>query len=114
MKKLLLLLATIIILHQYATAQERSVSGQVKNEQGEPVPFAAVLDKNSKRQVVADANGHFNIRASTQDILSVTSVGYSENNSKVSGNDMTVVLQKSIIDLGNVIVGSRSLRRTAT
>lgn len=114
MKKLLLIVVIVISSYFEATSQDRSISGQVKNEQGEPVPFAVILDKNNKRQVVADANGLFAIKASPEDMLLVTSVGYGESNVKVSGSEIKIVMQKAIIDLGNVVVGSRSLRRTAT
>src|SRR3954447_3353281 len=113
MKRLLLLIIIVISFYS-ATAQPPSISGQLKSDHGEPVPFAVVANKNNKIQVVTDANGRFTIKAAIEDVLIVSSVGYNENSINVAGNEMNIIMQTSIIDLGNVIVGSRSLRRTAT
>ncbi|MDB5250513.1 MAG: outer rane receptor protein [Segetibacter sp.] len=115
MKKLLLFLIVLFTVFIDATAQERPVTGQVKSDQGEPVPFAVVAVKNGKRQVIADANGRYVIHASPADDLVVSSIGFTPKTITASTSDaLDIVLERNIVDLGNVTVGSRSLRRTAT
>ena len=109
-----ILFFTLLIYFTSVIGQEISVSGQVKNEQGEPVPYAAITVKKSNRSVVADVTGRYTIKASNGDILVVSSVGLKSTEVTVSGATTDVTLERSIVDLGNVLVGSRSLRRTAT
>jgi hypothetical protein len=64
MRKILSLLAVLVLLSVLATAQNaRLITGQVKDEQGEPIPFATVTIKGSNKGVTTDANGNFRISA---------------------------------------------------
>jgi len=113
MKIYLLLVSTLFLFFQ-TFAQEKSLSGQVKSEQGEPVPFAVITNKTSGRQVVADANGRYVIKASDADVIQVTSIGFTPADVTVAGAALDISLKRSLVNLGNVTVGSRSLRRTST
>lgn len=60
-----------------ATAQTRVISGTVKDDKGDVVPFASILLKGSKNGVAADAAGSFRVNAKTGDVLVISAVGYS-------------------------------------
>lgn len=114
MKKLLFLLVGIIYSF-CSMSQETSISGQVKNDAGDPLPNAVVSVKSKNRQVIADATGRFTIKAAPGDVLVISSVGAKQSEVTVAGTGaVDVVLQRTIAELGNVTVGTRSLRRSAT
>ena len=66
-----------------AFAQTRLVSGTVKDDKGEPVPFASILVKGTKTGVAADANGAFKINAKTGDVLVISAVNFKTIEEKV-------------------------------
>src|SRR5437667_5391310 len=59
MRKLTSLLTMLMLLSALAFGQSRTVTGQVKNEKGDPVPFATVKIKGTKKGTVADDRGLF-------------------------------------------------------
>jgi hypothetical protein len=75
MKKLLSLLAVLALFVAPAFAQNRTVTGQVMDEKGNPVPFATVKVKGSSAGVAADQNGNFSISVKTGDVLQISAAG---------------------------------------
>jgi hypothetical protein len=65
-------------------AQTRTVSGQIKNDKGEAVPFATVAVKGTNRTFTADAEGNFRSVAFTNDVLVISSTAQSLSG-RVSG-----------------------------
>ena len=61
MRKILLMAAMLFAFVAITTGQTRSVAGEVKDAQGNPIPFATVKVKGSKVAVAADQNGKFSI-----------------------------------------------------
>lgn len=78
MRKFLSLLAALVLCTVFAYAQLRSVSGQVTDDNGNPVPFATVKLKGSTSGVSADAEGKFIIKAKTGDVLVISAQGSAE------------------------------------
>ena len=53
------------------------ITGQVTDENGEPVPFASIKIKGNSNGISADANGAFSMKADVEkDVLQVSAVGY--------------------------------------
>src|SRR5438128_530926 len=53
------------------------VNGHITNENGQAVPNASVVVKGSKTGVTSNDNGDFEISASANAVLVISSVGYS-------------------------------------
>ena len=83
MKKMLFLMVMSLFAITVAFAQTRLVSGTVKDDKGEPVPFASILVKGTKTGVAADANGAFKINAKTGDVLVISAVNFKTIEEKV-------------------------------
>lgn len=76
MKQLLLFI--FMVTATVAICQHNSfiVNGTVTDNDGSPVPFAAIKIKSTKLGTMADANGQFSIRAKKDDVLVCTATGF--------------------------------------
>ncbi|TCJ18603.1 hypothetical protein EPD60_03630 [Flaviaesturariibacter flavus] len=54
----------------------RILRGTVRNEQGEPIPFAIAVEAGTKNQVVADSAGNFEIKLQLRPEVAVWAQGY--------------------------------------
>ena len=75
MRKILSLISMLMLVCVFAFAQTRNVTGQVTDENGNPVPFATVAVKGTNKGTSADANGNFTISVQTGDVLVFSSTG---------------------------------------
>jgi TonB-linked SusC/RagA family outer membrane protein len=71
------MLVILIFYSVLATAQNRTVTGKVADQQGQPVPFATIKVKGSNQGTSADADGSFSIKAKQGDVLVVSGTGFS-------------------------------------
>lgn len=99
MKKLLLTILALAVLFP-AFAQNRKVSGVVRDESGETLPGAIVVVKSGGEQgavassATTDDKGRFTVEAKDKDYISVYFLGYSEALYPVKGNntlDVTLI-----------------------
>lgn len=96
MRKILSLLAVLVLCSVFAFAQNRVITGQVKDDKGDPIPFASVTIKGSNKGTTTDANGSFRIEAKAGDVLVVSAVGSKPREIAVgSSNTYNVSLEKS-------------------
>jgi hypothetical protein len=78
MRKIASLCAVLMLLSAFAYAQTRTLTGQVRDSKGSPVPFANVTIKGTNSGVSSDANGNFRIDIRDGQSLVVSSVGFAE------------------------------------
>jgi TonB-linked SusC/RagA family outer membrane protein len=72
-----LLFFFLLLTGSWVSAQEKTVTGQVRNSEDKaPVVRATVQVKGTKVFTSTDEKGHFSIKASDQQVLVVTAVGY--------------------------------------
>lgn len=96
MRKILSLLAVLVLWTVFAFAQNRVITGQVKDDKGDAIPFASVTIKGTNKGTTTDANGNFRIEAKAGDVLLITAVGSKEREVAVgSSNTYNVALDKS-------------------
>ncbi|MCD7936219.1 MAG: TonB-dependent receptor [Tannerellaceae bacterium] len=86
-------------------AQERTVSGVVTDEFGEPLIGATVLIKGTSRGVITDIDGKY-LHTHVQDgaILQVSYIGYDTKEIVVHGNILNVTLENATTQLDDIIV----------
>jgi len=115
MRKLLSLIAALLLCSALAFSQSRTVSGKVTNETGDPIPFATVSIKGTKIATVADANGNFTIKAKTGDVLVISAQGSTPGEVTVGTSDqVSASLTKTVSGLQEVVVtGAYNLKRTS-
>lgn len=118
MRKNLILFQTLLIFSVMAFAQSRLITGQVKDEKGNIIPFASVAIKNAVSGAVtagvsADANGNFKIDVGSNKFLVVSSTGFQEKDIAVpqSGTIVNVQLGNSTQVIEEVVVTALGIRR---
>jgi TonB-linked SusC/RagA family outer membrane protein len=90
------------------------VQGKVTDESGKPLTAASIVVKGTSRGVTTDNNGDFKINASKGDVLVLSSVGFTDKQVKLAGeNNISVSLTSNNSTLEQVIVvGYGTQKRT--
>lgn len=109
MRKITLLLS-MLVLSVLAFAQ-RTVTGTVRDDKGNPIPFATVTEVGKKNAVTADANGVFSIKAADGASLQITASGHEAQTVAVSGNTVTATLTATNQQLSEVVVTALGIQR---
>ena len=106
MKKLFLLLVTVIAVTLCASAQTRTVTGTVLEEGSEePIIGASVVAGSSRTGVSTDIDGHFAIQVPAGvKTLTVSSVGMHEKTVQITGTNLVIYLSSSVESLDEAIV----------
>ncbi|HVT86563.1 MAG TPA: SusC/RagA family TonB-linked outer membrane protein [Chitinophagaceae bacterium] len=107
MRKFASLLTVLMLLCTLAFAQTRTVTGTVKDDNGQPIPGASVTIKGKKGGTSTDAKGAFKLVVSTGNTLVITAVGYAQREVSVDNSssfDINLIPQRT--DLTEVIVTS--------
>ena len=107
---LLGLVLSSFLLH----AQKNYAVKVTDSKTGEPIADASVKIKSTNKGGVTGANGTMVIMASANDVLEVSSVGYSSQEVTIAGQQtaISVILESKAIDYGDVVViGTRGAPR---
>lgn len=116
MRKIALLCSTFLLCGVLAFAQQKTITGKVMDDKGDPVPFATITIKGTRSAAVADASGSFSIKAKQGDVLVVTAQGLTSKEAAVgAGSTVAFTMDKSATtSLEEVVVsGAYNTKRTA-
>ncbi|WP_329904229.1 SusC/RagA family TonB-linked outer membrane protein [Porphyromonas pogonae] len=107
------LMALLILIPNMAFAQ-KAITGTVVDENNEPLIQASVVIKsNTTIGTVTDANGKFTIKASPNDVLLFSYLGYTPQEIKVgSKTTINVKLAPDSKMLGEVVVTAMGIKRS--
>lgn len=104
---------TMLLFSIAAFAQTAPVTGQIKNERGEPVSFATVKVKGSNTAVSADQNGNFTISAQPGATLVISATSFQTEEVKISNQTaVSVSLAASTSNMEEVVVTAVGIRRS--
>ena len=113
MRKLASLLAVLMLFSALAYSQNsRTITGQVKDSKGDPVPFANITIKGTHTGVASDVNGNFKIDIKDGESLLITSASFAEQEVKVGTSSTIMVTLQSQGNLQEVVVTALGIRRT--
>lgn len=115
MRKIASLLPVLMLLCTLAFGQARVVTGTVRDENGNPIPFASITEAGTNKGTTSDANGNFSISISPNGTLTVSASGFvTQQRFTPSGNSATIALKRSDAELQEVVVtGAYNTKRTA-
>lgn len=113
MRKIVSFFTMLLLFSTMALAQTSKITGQVKNDKGEPVPFATVKLKGSNTAVSADQNGNFSISAPANSILEISATGFQSKESSVGNSStLSVSLAASSNNMEEVVVTAVGIKRS--
>jgi len=104
MKRILVLFTVLMLSGFWASAQNRVVTGIVKDDTGSPVPFATVTETGTKNGTTADANGNFTIKMKENGTLTFSATGFNAATATPEGKTVAVTLKRNNLELSTVIV----------
>ena len=88
-----------------------TISGTVKNEQGETLMGALVQVLETKEKVVTNIDGHFTIKATTGQTLQASYLGMLTQKVKIGNHSLTIVLKNDSRQIDEVVVtGYQNIR----
>src|SRR3954470_18119413 len=112
MRKMLSLLAVLVLCTAIALGQTKTVTGQVKDSKGDPIPFATVKIKGTNNATAADANGKFSINAPGNATFVISAVGFEETELKASSSGTLLIALNNSETMNEVVVTALGIKRT--
>jgi len=96
MRKIYLLLATIIFLSSPAWSQVK-ISGTVKDTKGSVLPGVTVVEKGTSKGTSTNNEGNFSIEVSSNDALLIFSyLGYHKQELKASAAESVTLIEEVV------------------
>ena len=111
MRKIASLIAVLMLFCALAFAQTRTITGQVKDSKGDPVPFANITVKGTNTGVAADVNGNFSIEVKPGESLLVSSTSFAEQEIKVGASSSVAITLQQLGNLQEVVVTALGISR---
>ena len=95
----------IVISPNDNIAQQKTISGKITDENGEPLTGATVVVKGTTNGTVTDMNGNYTLQNIPDEdvVLVVSFIGYSSKEVIADGTTVDVVLQEDIVGLDEVV-----------
>jgi TonB-linked SusC/RagA family outer membrane protein len=112
MRKMLSLLAVLVLCTAMAMGQNKTMTGQVKDTKGDPIPFATIKIKGTNSAVAADANGNFTISAPPNSTFVISAVGFEQTEAKPSSSGSLLVSLNTLEAMREVVITAQGIKRT--
>ncbi|HEV2353725.1 MAG TPA: carboxypeptidase-like regulatory domain-containing protein, partial [Puia sp.] len=105
MRKCLALLAVLLWLSLPSSAQTKTITGRITDQQNQPVPFASVRIKSSKAGTAADPDGFFQLKVPPTATLVISGAGITTKEVEVAGQSvLNIQVVRSQQELSTVVV----------
>ncbi len=95
MRKYLYLLCFQLLICGFAIAQNKTVTGKIVDENGNPVSFASILVKGTKTGTSADANGNFKLQNVSSGTLVISAQNMQQTEVDITGKTEIVIAMKA-------------------
>ncbi len=113
MRKIVSLFSVLMLFCALAYGQARPVTGVVRDPQGNPIPFATVLEAGTRNAVQADGDGAFSINVGPTARLTITASGYEAQTVSAANTTVTATLSSNNAQLSEVVVTALGQQRQA-
>ena len=106
MRKVVLLLMAIVLSVSHVWAQERTITGKITDDKGNPIPGASIIAKGTNLGTSSATDGSFSIKVpSTAKALIISSIGLGEKEiALIADNNYEVTLSTTAADMTEVVV----------
>lgn len=105
----------LMLLCTVAFAQNRTITGTVKDNAGDPIPFASIKIKGSNTGISADENGFYRLTAPANSTLEISAVGSESQTVTIpaTGDVLNVELTRTSDLRAVVVTTSLGIKRQA-
>ena len=103
-------LAVLVLLCTWAWGQTVTVSGTVKSDKGEPIPYASVIETGTRNGTTANVKGEFSIKTKPGSSITISAINFDAVTLKPSGTSITAVLAPTG-NLSEVVVTALGIKR---
>jgi len=113
-KQFLLVFLVLLLSNMMLLAQtKRTITGVVKDNDGNPIPAATVSVKGTPQSVATDEKGRYSISVSSNNVvLIITSLGFTSRDvNPQNETSFDVTLVPSAVDMNEVVVTALGVRR---
>ena len=105
MRKIASLLSVLMLICALAFGQTRTVTGTVRDDKGDPIPFATILVAGTNTATQADADGNFTLNNVANNArFTISATGFTAKTVSASGNLSSVSLARTEGQLSEVVV----------
>jgi TonB-linked SusC/RagA family outer membrane protein len=104
MRKIASLCTVLMLISALAFGQTRTVSGQVRDDKGEAVPFATIVETGQKNGTKADASGLFSIKIKDGSQLTISATGFTTVTMTPGVGVQNITLTAKAGELSEVVV----------
>lgn len=104
MRKTASLLMMLMTLCTLAFAQTRTVTGQVRDDKGDPIAFATIQETGTQNATKADVNGNFSLKIKEGSQLTVSSTGFDPITVAAGAGFLTISLKTRATEMQEVVV----------
>ncbi len=87
------------------------VIGQLRDSEGNPIPFSTVQLKGTRVAVLTDANGNYRIQTPGRGTLIFSAIGYDQTEQPIRSNQIDIVMTQSTNRLEEVVVTGYNVTR---
>ena len=104
MRKFASLFAMLCLFGFIAYGQTETVTGTVRDDKGEPIAFATVLETGTKNGTKADVNGLFSIKIKPGSQLTISATGFESLTVSVGAGAQNITLKTRAAEMQEVVV----------
>jgi TonB-linked SusC/RagA family outer membrane protein len=104
MRKTASLLMMLMLVCTLAFAQTRTVTGQVRDDKGDPIAFATIQETGTQNATKADVNGNFTIKIKEGSQLTVSSTGFDPITVAAGAGFQTITLKTRATEMQEVVI----------
>jgi hypothetical protein len=91
--------------------QQKQISGQVVDSEGQPLPGVSISIKNATKGIASDKDGKYHLAVDEKDILVFSFVGFERNELKIKEIKPVMAMKESVMGLSEVVVVGYSTTR---
>lgn len=112
MRKIVSLLSVLMLICALAYSQNRTVTGTVVDDKGNPIPFASIIETGTTNGTSSDADGNFRITISQNGKLTISSTGHQSKTVTPDGSSIDVVLLGGAGQMQEVVVTALGFKQS--
>ena len=101
---------SLFLIAQFAFSQG-SISGNITDDQGVPLPGATILIVGTNNGTTTDFDGNFTIQADVGDVLSFSYVGYETFNQEILNQDKLLISLIAANELEEVVLTALGIEK---